>query len=244
MSQSAYQTQSIKEVLENNRYPGRGIMVGMSRDGKKAYAVYFIMGRSANSQNRVFRQQDNGDLMIFPFDPSKVEDPSLIIYAPVRKYGNDLIVTNGDQTDTIYDFLAQGKCMISALNTRQFEPDAPNYTPRISAVLTFENGSFTYKMNILKSSDPEGKGCNRFTYAYTPIPGLMHFLHTYACDGKPLPSFQGEPERLEVPEICCAKKLANYVWDALDEEYRVSLYAVITDLETQEEDRFIINKNA
>jgi len=243
MEVSAYGKQTVKEVLKDNRYPGRGIMVGMMPDGKRACFVYFIMGRSANSQNRVFRQQDNGDLMIFPFDPSKVEDPSLIIYAPVRKIGTKWIVTNGDQTDTIYDYLQADKCMMCALRTREFEPDAPNFTPRISSVLSFENGAYTYAMNILKSSDENGSGCNRFNFEYSPVSGLMHFLHTYACDGKPLPSFCGEPERLVVPDTKNAQELARTVWDMLDGEYRVSLVASVIDINTLAEDRFIINKN-
>ena len=172
-----FKTYDIGALLRKNSYPGRGIIVGKSKNGKYAVTAYFIMGRSENSRNRVF--DDFGDkVMIYPFDASKVEDPSLIIYAPVRKLGKQLIVTNGDQTDTIYDGLKEGKSFEEALESRCFEPDAPNYTPRISALLDFNDG-FSYKMNILKSADAEGSGCNRFTYSYAPVDGVGHFLHTY-----------------------------------------------------------------
>ena len=191
-----FKTYDIGALLRKNSYPGRGIIVGKSKNGKYAVTAYFIMGRSENSRNRVF--DDFGDkVMIYPFDASKVEDPSLIIYAPVRNLGKQLIVTNGDQTDTIYDGLKAGKSFEEALESRCFEPDAPNYTPRISALLDFNDG-FSYKMNILKSADAEGSGCNRFTYSYAPVDGVGHFLHTYKCDGNPLPSFNGEPERINI----------------------------------------------
>ena len=155
----------IAQLLKNNRYPGRGIVLGLSEDGKKAVAAYFIMGRSENSRNRVFKKRENGDIFTAAFDESKVKDPSLIIYNAVRRFENKLIVTNGDQTDTVYDFLAAGKGFEQALDTREFEPDFPNFTPRISGLLTFEKDRFTYKMSILKSADEAGSACNRFTFA-------------------------------------------------------------------------------
>ena len=175
---SVYKCLSLSEILSANTYPGRGIIVGLSEDKKYAVSAYFIMGRSENSRNRVFIEEGD-EVIIHPFDASKVEDPSLIIYSPIRKYENNLIVTNGDQTDTVYDGLAAGKCFSKALTARCFEPDAPNFTPRISAMLTFEEASFTYQMSILKSADAEGSACNRFTFSYAPIAGVGHFLHTY-----------------------------------------------------------------
>ena len=174
---SIYNINSLEEILKSDTYQGRGIVVGKSEDGKNAVFAYFIMGRSANSRNRIFTKKDN-DIIIYPFDESKVEDPSLIIYAPIREYENKLIVTNGDQTDTIYDFIKDGKTFEQALETREFEPDAPNFTPRISAIMDFSENDFTYKMSILKSGDENGSVCNRFTYSYNPIDGLGHFIHT------------------------------------------------------------------
>lgn len=228
-----------EQLLEGNRYPGRGIVVGMTPDGAKAVTAYFIMGRSENSRNRIFAERD-GAVFTEPFDPSKVKDPSLIIYAAIRQKGNRLIVTNGDQTDTIYSALGQGLSFAAALERRAFEPDAPNFTPRISAMLTFGENGFRYEMSILKSADPDGTACNRYTYTYAPIAGLGHFLHTYACDGNPLPTFQGEPERIAV----CAgiDEMTERLWNALDEENRISLYVRYVDLKTGKTENRLINK--
>ena len=227
-------------LLKENSYPGRGIMVGKTPDGKKAVFSYFIMGRSANSRNRVF-EETGEDLIIYPADASKVEDPSLIIYRPVRKLGDQLIVTNGDQTDTIYDFMKEGKSFEEALRSRCFEPDAPNLTPRISALLSFAEGDFTYKMSILKSADPEGSACNRYTYEYAALPGLGHFIHTYECDGNPIPTFQGEPERVAMENDIDA--FANRIWENLHGENKISLYVRYVDLESGAAENRLFNKN-
>lgn len=237
---NVYEIVDIAKRLENNRYPGRGIVLGKSQDGKKAVAAYFIMGRSANSRNRVFTQRD-GEVFTEPFDVSKVEDPSLIIYAAIRTYKNNLIVTNGDQTDTIYDGLAAGKCFSSALKTRQFEPDAPNLTPRISGMITFEENDFTYKMSILKSADAEGTACNRYTFSYPSIAGLGHFIHTYVCDGNPIPTFRGEPERVAIPDDI--DQFTGDIWNALDAENKISLYVRYVDIATGETENRMMNKN-
>lgn len=235
-----YKVNTIGELLEGNTYPGRGIIVGKSADGTKAVSAYFIMGRSANSRNRVFVERD-GAIFTEPFDASKVEDPSLIIYAAVREFENKLIVTNGDQTDTIYNALAEGKGFTYALQTRQFEPDGPNFTPRISAMTTFQDGDFIYKMSILKSADAEGSACNRFNYYYEPLAGLGHFLHTYVCDGNPIPTFQGEPERVAVPDDI--DEFTDAIWSALNADNKISLYVRYTDLKTGETDSRLVNKN-
>ena len=198
------------------------------------------MGRSANSRNRVFTEK-NGEIFTEPFDASKVEDPSLIIYAAVRSYENKLIVTNGNQTDTIYDGLAAGKSFSQALISREFEPDAPNLTPRISGMLTFEGNDFTYEMSILKSGDAAGTFCNRYTFSYGACAGLGHFLHTYVCDGNPIPTFQGEPERVAMDDDIDA--FTTDLWNALDAENRISLYVRYTDLETGEAQSRMVNKN-
>lgn len=238
---NVYEVKTMKERLEGNTYPGRGIVVGKSADGTKACAAYFIMGRSANSRNRVFTVK-NGEVFTEPFDASKVEDPSLIIYAAVRQYENNLIVTNGNQTDTIYEGLAARKSFSQALTAREFEPDAPNLTPRISGMLTFDQGDFTYEMSILKSADAEGTGCNRFTYAYVPMNGVGHFLHTYVCDGNPIPTFQGEPERVAIPDDM--ESFAREIWESLDENNKISLYVRYVDLATGKVEEKLINKNA
>lgn len=238
---NVYEVKTMKERLEGNTYPGRGIVVGKSADGTKACAAYFIMGRSANSRNRVFTVK-NDEVFTEPFDASKVEDPSLIIYAAVRQYENNLIVTNGNQTDTIYEGLAAGKSFSQALTAREFEPDAPNLTPRISGMLTFDQGDFTYEMSILKSADAEGTGCNRFTYAYVPMNGVGHFLHTYVCDGNPIPTFQGEPERVAIPNDM--ESFAREIWESLDENNKISLYVRYVDLATGKVEEKLINKNA
>ena len=236
-----YTTANAADLLKDNSYAGRGIIIGKSADGKRAMTVYFIMGRSQNSRNRIFAEKDNGEVIIYPHDYSKVEDPSLIIYSPIRVYENKLIVTNGDQTDTIYDALADGKTFEDALDTREFEPDRPNWTPRISGMLTFDKGDFKYKMSILKSADAEGSACNRFTYSYSPIAGVGHFIHTYVCDGNPLPTFQGEPERLNIPDDI--EEFAKEVWENLNEENKISLYARSVDLDSGEVWNVMINKH-
>ena len=230
----------IRELLQGNRYPGRGIVIGKTPDGQNAAAAYFIMGRSANSRNRVFTER-NGEVFTEPFDASKVQDPSLIIYAAVRQYENHLIVTNGDQTDTIYDGLRRGTGFRQALESRTFEPDAPNFTPRISGMLTFAEGDFTYQMSILKSIDAKGSACARHTFSYPAKPGLGHFLHTYVCDGNPIPSFQGEPERVAISNDI--DEFTNAVWSALDEDNRISLYVRFVNLWTGEARNRLVNKN-
>ena len=235
-----YKTNSIKNILCGNTYAGRGIIIGMTHDGSKACAAYFIMGRSQNSRNRVFVECD-GVLYTQPFDMSKVEDPSLIIYAAVRKLNNKLIVTNGDQTDTIYNSIKNGGTFREALETREFEPDAPNFTPRISGMLTFGKSDFTYEMSILKSADALGSACNRFTYSYSPLAGTGHFIHTYVCDGNPIPTFQGEPERVEIPDGI--DEFTGDIWSALDGNNRISLYVNYTDLKSGVTETRIINKN-
>lgn len=236
---SIYDIESIGEKLKNNDYAGRGIVTGLSADGKKAVFAYFIMGRSANSRNRVFREKD-GEVVIYPFDESKVEDPSLIIYSPVRSEGKHVVVTNGDQTDTIVEFLRAGKTFEEALETRCFEPDAPNFTPRISAVLDFEKG-YTYKQSILKSGDENGTVCNRYTFSYTPVAGLGHFIHTYNHNGNPIPTFTGEPERVKIGGDIDA--FTAEIWENLDKENKISLYVRYIDIESGAAESRMINKN-
>ena len=233
------QKQSIAALLSQNAYPGRGIIIGLTPDGRKAAAAYFIMGRSENSRNRVFRAEGD-DVMIYPFDESKVEDPSLIIYAPVRALKNALIVTNGDQTDTVRDFLKKGDLFENALRTRGFEPDKPNFTPRISALLHFDK-SYWYQLSILKCADGQGLRCNRFTFDLAPIPGLGHFIHTYVGDGSPLPSFEGEPEQVELMDDIDA--LTDCIWQNLNESNKISLFVRFVDLETGKADTRIVNKH-
>ena len=237
---SIYKINDIAELIRDNSYVGRGIVVGKSADGQNAVSAYFIMGRSANSRNRVFAERD-GVLYTEPFDASKVEDPSLIIYAAQRKIDNKLIVTNGDQTDTIYDGIKSGKSFAGALKSRDFEPDAPNFTPRISSILEFSDNDFSYEMSILKSADENGTACNRFTFSYEPLCGLGHFIHTYVGDGNPLPTFQGEPERVAIPDSI--DEFANTLWDALDHDNRISLYVRYTNLKDGSEENRLINKN-
>lgn len=237
---SNYDVSSISDLLRNNSYPGRGIIAGRSADGTKACAAYFIMGRSANSRNRVFAMED-GVLYTRPFDLAKVQDPSLIIYAAVRESGNRLVVTNGNQTDTICEGFAAGKTFSGSLSEREFEPDRPNYTPRISAVLAFGEKDFTYSMNILKSVDALGSACARYTFDYPSVPGLGHFLHTYVSDGDPIPSFLGEPERVGIPDdidVCTAE-----IWDSLNEANKISLWVRYTDLSSGSVEERIVNKN-
>ncbi len=236
-----YKINNIKDVIYGNSYVGRGIVVGKSNDGKNAVSAYFIMGRSANSRNRIFTIK-NGEVFTEPFDASKVEDPSLIIYAAIRKFENKLIVTNGDQTDTIYNGLKDGLDFSTSLKARKFEPDAPNLTPRISAITYFENGDMSYDMSILKSSDREGTACNRYTFSYEALSGVGHFIHTYVCDGNPIPTFQGEPERVFIPN--CIDEFTKEIWDNLDKDNKISLYVRYTDLKTGEITERLINKNA
>ena len=235
-----YKINDIGELITGNSYVGRGIVIGKSADGKKACAAYFIMGRSANSRNRIFTEKD-GEVFTEPYDASKVQDPSLIIYAAIRSYENNLIVTNGNQTDTIHDGLAAGLTFSKALESREFEPDAPNYTPRISGMLSFAEGDFSYELNILKSIDAEGTDCARYTFSYPAKAGLGHFLHTYVCDGNPIPTFQGEPERVAIPD--CIDTFTEKLWNALDEDNKISLYVRYIDLETGETENRLVNKN-
>ncbi len=232
---------SLEQELRENAYPGRGIVIGRTADGKEAAIAYFIMGRSENSRNRVFVEEGEG-IRTQAFDPSKLSDPSLIIYAPVRVLGNKTIVTNGDQTDTIYELMDKQQTFEQALRTREFEPDAPNYTPRISGILHIENHSFNYAMSILKSNNGNPDACNRFTFAYNnPIAGEGHFIHTYMGDGNPLPSFEGEPKLVGIPNDIDA--FGDLVWDSLNVENKVSLFIQFIDIETGRYKSKIYNKN-
>ena len=235
---NVYETKTMQERLDGNTYPGRGIVLGVSEDGKKAVAAYFIMGRSVNSRNRVFVQEPDG-IRTQAHDPSKMVDPHLIIYHPVREAGRGLIVTNGDQTDTIWEYLAKGESWEAALRTRQFEDDRPNWTPRISGIQA-NDGS--YKMSILKAADAEGAACARFFYEYPATPGLGHFLHTYVCDGNPvIPTFQGEPERTVIPD--CIECFTKELWENLNADNKISLFVRYTDIETGKYEQRIINKH-
>lgn len=232
---------SLKEELVSKAYPGRGIVIGKSADGKKAVTAYFIMGRSSNSRNRVFVEDGEG-IRTEAFDPSKLEDPSLIIYAPVRVLGNKTIVTNGDQTDTIYDLMDKQQTFEQSLRVREFEPDGPNYTPRISGIMHIENGTYNYAMSILKSDDGRPESCNRFTFAYSnPINGEGRFIHTYARNENPLPSFEGEPKRVDISGDI--DEFTNMIWTSLNEENKVSLFVRYIDIETGNYETRIINKN-
>lgn len=234
---NVYETGSLAEKLSANPYPGRGIVLGLTPDGRQSVAAYFIMGRSVNSRNRIFVEEPDG-IRTQAFDPSKLSDPSLIIYHPVREVGRGLIVTNGDQTDTILDFLEQGLPMEQALRTREFEPDGPNWTPRISGLLS-PDGSC--KLSILKSADAAGSACVRQTFEYPALPGVGHFLHTYVCDGDPIPTFQGEPERVAVDGDIDA--FTAMVWESLNADNKVSLFVRYTDLETRDAEQRIVNKH-
>ena len=234
---NVYEIGNMGEKLSANRYPGRGIVLGLTPDGKEAVAAYFIMGRSVNSRNRIFALEPDG-IRTEAYDPSKMEDPSLIIYHPVRQLGRALIVTNGDQTDTIRDFLEKGKTMEEALRTRKFEHDGPNWTPRISGLLSADG---SYKMSILKSADAEGSACARYTYEYPGVNGVGHFLHTYVQDGNPIPTFQGEPERVAIAGTLDA--FAEMIWNNLNEANKISLYVRFTDLATGAYQEKLYNKN-
>ena len=237
---SVYGIQTMKKLLSENSYPGRGVMIGKSADGKKALIAYFIMGRSANSRNRVFERFDGG-MRTKAFDESKLEDPSLIIYNPYLARPNMDIVTNGDQTDTIYNFLEEGKSFEDALMTREFEPDHPNYTPRISGIVYYGDQDFTYSLSILKSAYGNPEACNRYFYRYMPQNGIGHFIHTYECDGNPIPSFHGEPETVTLPNT--AKELADEIWENLNADNKVSLLVRAVPLDGSEAEEIIINKN-
>jgi IMP cyclohydrolase len=230
----------IKQDLAGNSYPGRGIVIGESQDGKQAVIAYFIMGRSENSRNRVFVEEGEG-IRTQAFDPAKLSDPSLVIYAPVRVLGEDTIVTNGDQTDTIYDFMQEGKTFEEALRTRTFEPDGPNYTPRISGIVSRKEGSFTYKLSILKSTDGDPEMSQRFFFEYEPKAGLGHFIHTYKCDGNPIPSYEGEPTPVvlegDIDQFTAA------LWENLNQDNKVSLFVRTIDLENGQTQTRIVNKN-
>ena len=234
-------TVSIEQELRGNSYPGRGIIIGRSADGKKAVTAYFIMGRSENSRNRIF-VEDGAGIRTQAFDPSKLTDPSLIIYAPVRVLGNKTIVTNGDQTDTIYELMDKQQTFEQALHTREFEPDAPNYTPRISGILHVEAGHYNYALSILKSNQGDPSSCLRFTFAYNNAkPGEGHFIHTYQGDGNPLPSFEGEPKPVAIPNDLDA--FTSLLWDSLNEDNKVSLFVRFIDIETGAYESRIVNKN-
>ena len=233
-------TNSIEKLLSSNSYPGRGIIIGQSADGKNAMIAYFIMGRSENSRNRIFERYERG-MRTKAFDESKLVDPSLIIYNPYLERKNIDIITNGDQTDTIYDALEAAKSLEDALMTREFEPDAPNYTPRISGIVYYGDKEFNYSLSILKSADGNPEVCNRYFYRYTPRAGIGHFIHTYECDGNPIPSFYGEPEVVTLPNT--AEELADVVWKNLNADNKVSLFVRCVPLDGSEPTEIIINKN-
>ena len=235
---NVYEIKSMRERLDGNTYPGRGIVLGITPDGKKAVAAYFIMGRSVNSRNRVFCLEPDG-IRTQAHDPALMKDPHLIIYHPVREIGRGLIVTNGDQTDTIWEYLAKGESWEAALRTRQFEDDGPNWTPRISGLQAMDG---SYKMSILKAADPEGANCARFFWEYPAIAGLGHFLHTYVCDGNPvIPTFQGEPERVEILDDMDA--MTELLWNNLNPDNKISLFVRYTDIKTGAFEQRILNKH-
>lgn len=235
-----YKINSFDEIAGGNPYVGRGIIIGTSVDGKHSVIAYFITGRSDNSRNRVFVKEGD-DIIIRAYDESKLKDPALIIYYPVRMTEGALIVTNGDQTDTIRDFTVRGETFEDALRTREFEPDAPNFTPRISGIVEYSNGKAPYKLSILKSTDSRGSECSRYFYEYRGLPGLGHFIHTYITDGDPVPSFQGEPERVAVPDDI--DELTDSVWKTLDADNKISLYVRYTSLDDGVYTDRLINKN-
>ncbi len=232
---------SIEQELKGNAYPGRGIIIGKSEDGTKAVTAYFIMGRSENSRNRIFVEDGEG-IRTQAFDPSKLTDPSLIIYAPVRVLGNKTIVTNGDQTDTIYEGMDHQMTFEQSLRSREFEPDAPNYTPRISGVMHVEHGVYNYAMSILKSDNGNSDSCLRYTFAYeNPQAGEGRFIHTYQCDGNPLPSFVGEPKKIAISGEIDA--FTDLLWNSLNEENKVSLFVRYIDIASGAYETRIVNKN-
>lgn len=232
---------SLENELKANAYPGRGIVIGKSPDGSKAVCAYFIMGRSTNSRNRIF-VEDGAGIRTQAFDPSKLEDPSLIIYAPVRVLGNKTIVTNGDQTDTIYEGMDRQLTFEQSLRCREFEPDGPNYTPRISGIMHMENGGYNYAMSILKSNNGNPESCSRYTFAYeNPVPGEGRFIHTYMHDGDPLPSFEGEPKLVEMYDDI--ESFTDMLWNSLNEDNKVSLFVRYIDIQTGKTETKIVNKN-
>lgn len=232
---------SLENELKANAYPGRGIVIGKSPDGSKAVCAYFIMGRSTNSRNRIF-VEDGAGIRTQAFDPSKLEDPSLIIYAPVRVLGNKTIVTNGDQTDTIYEGMDKQLTFEQSLRCREFEPDGPNYTPRISGIMHMENGGYNYAMSILKSNNGNPDACNRYTFAYeNPVPGEGHFIHTYMHDGDPLPSFEGEPKLVKMYDDI--ESFTDMLWNSLNKDNKVSLFVRYIDIQTGKTETKIVNKN-
>ena len=232
---------SIIQELKDNTYPGRGIVIGKSADGRSAVVAYFIMGRSTNSRNRVFVEDGNG-IRTQAFDPAKLEDPSLIIYAPVRVLGNKTIVSNGDQTDTIYSGMDKQQTFEQSLRCREFEPDAPNYTPRISGILHLESGAFHYAMSILKSNNGNPAACNRYTFAYeNPVAGEGHFIHTYMRDADPLPSFAGEPKQVSIPDDI--DFFTDQIWAALNDDNTVALFVRYMDIRSGKAETRIVNKN-
>lgn len=238
---NVYESHLISHYIKENPYVGRGIIVGMTPNGKKAVTAYFIMGRSENSRNRIFLEEKD-NLMIKAFDESKVEDPSLIIYYPIRKKEEHLIVTNGDQTDTISEYIDLGKDFRDALRSRNFEPDGPNWTPRISGIIHFNNDNkFSYELSILKSGDDKGSVCNRYFFEYEPIKGLGHFIHTYVTDGNPIPTFLGEPERINIPNSI--DEFTEDIWNNLNYDNKISLYVRYIDLSNGETENRLINKN-
>lgn len=230
----------LKKLLRENSYPGRGIVLGKSADGKNAMIAYFIMGRSENSRNRVFERFEGG-MRTKAYDESKLSDPSLIIYNPYLAKDNVDIITNGDQTNTVYDHMVKGESFEDALMTREFEPDCPNYTPRISGICTYGEGDFTYSLSILKSANGNPAVCNRYFYRYTPRAGIGHFIHTYKCDGNPIPSFYGEPEEVALPNT--AEELSELVWKNLNPDNKVSLFVRCVPLDGSAPTEIIINKN-
>ena len=235
-----YRSYDVPTLIAGNPYVGRGILIGKTPDGTQAVTAYFIMGRSANSRNRIFTVKQ-GEVFTEPFDAARVEDPSLIIYAALRQFENRLIVTNGNQTDTIYEGLAAGKTFSEALESRCFEPDRPNFTPRISGAFTLDAEKPRYEMSILKSVDAEGSDCARYTFSYPAKPGLGHFIHTYVCDGSPIPTFQGEPER-----VCVGNDIDAFtteLWENLDADNKISLYVRTVELRTGRMEERLINKN-
>ncbi len=236
------QKYDIADLLKNNPYPGRGIVIGKSPDGKTAVTAYFIMGRSVNSRNRVFTATEDG-IKTEAADPTKLTDPHLIIYSPVRVLGNKTIVTNGDQTDTIYELMDKQQTFEMSLRTREFEDDAPNFTPRISGIMHVENGTFNYAMSILKSADGNPESCQRYTFSYTnPLAGDGRFIHTYMGDGNPLPSFEGEPEKIGI-DTNDIDAFTDMLWTSLNEDNKVSLFVRFIDIATGEEQTKIVNKN-
>lgn len=232
---------SLEKELKENPYPGRGIVIGKSPNGKYAVIAYFIMGRSENSRNRIFVEDGEG-IRTQAFDPSKLSDPSLIIYAPVRVLGNKTIVTNGDQTDTVYELMDKQQTFEQALRTREFEPDGPNFTPRISGIMHVENENYNYAMSILKSNNGNPDACNRYTFAYSnPVAGEGHFIHTYQKNENPLPSFEGEPRLVKMSDDM--DSFTDMLWNSLNEENKVSLFVRYIDIKTGEYRSKIVNKN-